>query len=168
MSHKEKKKKIYIYTLIYISIYTCISKQEKTAHSYYNLYSCIAGGFFTSWATREVQQYWSGQPIPFSRGSSRPRNPTRVSSIAGRFFTNCPICYIYFTINSNNNTRGDKQVGPGGIIWNYSWGLLRWVRDMWGFNALLFLLPYIDIFHNENIFVPKQDLYKDTREFSLN
>ena len=26
--------------------------------------SCIAGGFFTSWATRESQEYWSGQPIP--------------------------------------------------------------------------------------------------------
>ena len=26
--------------------------------------SCIAGGFFTSWATREAQEYWSGWPIP--------------------------------------------------------------------------------------------------------
>ena len=26
--------------------------------------SCIAGGFFISWATREAQEYWSGQPIP--------------------------------------------------------------------------------------------------------
>ena len=26
--------------------------------------SCIAGRFFTSWATREAQEYWSGQPIP--------------------------------------------------------------------------------------------------------
>ena len=26
--------------------------------------SCIAGGFFTSWATREAQEYWSRQPIP--------------------------------------------------------------------------------------------------------
>ena len=25
---------------------------------------CIAGGFFTSWATREAQEYWSGKPIP--------------------------------------------------------------------------------------------------------
>ena len=25
--------------------------------------SCIAGGFFTSWATREDQEYWSGYPI---------------------------------------------------------------------------------------------------------
>ena len=24
----------------------------------------IVGGFFTSWATREAQEYWSGQPIP--------------------------------------------------------------------------------------------------------
>ena len=27
--------------------------------------SCIAGRFFTSLATREAQEYWSGQPIPF-------------------------------------------------------------------------------------------------------
>ena len=26
--------------------------------------SCIAGGFFTSWTTKEAQEYWSGQPIP--------------------------------------------------------------------------------------------------------
>ena len=26
--------------------------------------SCIAGGFFTSWITREAQEYWSGWPIP--------------------------------------------------------------------------------------------------------
>ena len=26
--------------------------------------SRMAGGFFTSWATREAQEYWSGQPIP--------------------------------------------------------------------------------------------------------
>ena len=26
--------------------------------------SHIAGGFFTSWATRGAQEYWSGQPIP--------------------------------------------------------------------------------------------------------
>ena len=26
--------------------------------------SCIAGGFFTIWVTREGQEYWSGQPIP--------------------------------------------------------------------------------------------------------
>ena len=44
--------------------------------------SCIAGGFFTIWATREAQEAYS-----FSRGSFRPRNQTRVSCIAGGFFT---------------------------------------------------------------------------------
>ena len=26
--------------------------------------SCTAGRFFTNWATREAQEYWSGEPIP--------------------------------------------------------------------------------------------------------
>ena len=49
--------------------------------------SCIAGGFFTSWATREARILeWVA--YPFSSGSSQTRNWTRVSCIAGRFFTN--------------------------------------------------------------------------------
>ena len=35
--------------------------------------SCIAGGFFTIWATREAQEYWSGQPIPSPRDLPDPR-----------------------------------------------------------------------------------------------
>ena len=26
--------------------------------------SCIAARFFTSWATREAQEYWGGKPVP--------------------------------------------------------------------------------------------------------
>ena len=37
--------------------------------------SHIAGGFFTSRATREAQEYWSGQPIP-----SQPFFPTQESN----------------------------------------------------------------------------------------
>ena len=48
----------------------------------------ITGGFFTIWASREAQEYWSG--YPFSRLSSWPRNWSRVSCIAGRFFTSLP------------------------------------------------------------------------------
>ena len=48
---------------------------------------CIAGGFFTVWATREAQEYCSWVAYPFSRGSSWPKNQTRVSCIAGGFFT---------------------------------------------------------------------------------
>ena len=43
--------------------------------------------FFTSWATREAQEYGVGS-LSFSRASSWPRNGTEVSCIAGRFFTN--------------------------------------------------------------------------------
>ena len=53
--------------------------------------SCIAGGFFTSWATREAQEYWRWVSYPFSSRFSRPRNWTRVSCIAGGFFTNWAI-----------------------------------------------------------------------------
>ena len=49
--------------------------------------SCIAGGFFIIWATREAQEYWSGKPIPSPGESSGPRNRTRVSCIAGGFST---------------------------------------------------------------------------------
>ena len=48
--------------------------------------SHTAGRFFTIWATREVHEYWRGQPIP-SRGSSQHRNWTRMSCITGGFFT---------------------------------------------------------------------------------
>ena len=33
------------------------------------------------------QEYWSGLPCPFSRGSSLPRDQAQVSRIAGRFST---------------------------------------------------------------------------------
>ena len=42
--------------------------------------SCIAGGFFTIWATREAQEYWSGWSIPFlgelPDPGIEPRSPT--------------------------------------------------------------------------------------------
>ena len=34
--------------------------------------SCVAGGFFTSWATREAQEYWSRWSIPFPGDLSDP------------------------------------------------------------------------------------------------
>ena len=47
---------------------------------------CIAGGFFTVWATQEAQEYWSGQLVPSPGECSQPRNKTGVSCIAGGFF----------------------------------------------------------------------------------
>ena len=37
------------------------------------------------------QEYWSGLPFLFSRGSSQPRDQTRVSCITGGFFTTEPL-----------------------------------------------------------------------------
>ena len=44
--------------------------------------SHIAGGFFTSWATREAPRILEWVAYPFSNGSSQPRNQTKVSCIA--------------------------------------------------------------------------------------
>ena len=42
--------------------------------------SCTAGGFFTVWATRKVQEYWSRWPIPspgdLPNPQIEPRSPT--------------------------------------------------------------------------------------------
>ena len=44
------------------------------------LVSCAAGRFFTVWATREPQEYWSGLPFPspgnLPNPGIRPRSPT--------------------------------------------------------------------------------------------
>ena len=45
-----------------------------------------AGGFFTSWATREAQEYWSGQPFP-SPGISPSQGSNQVYHIASGFIT---------------------------------------------------------------------------------
>ena len=39
--------------------------QTQVSHS--------ACAFFTSWATREAQEYWSGRPMPFARDLLDPR-----------------------------------------------------------------------------------------------
>ena len=49
--------------------------------------SRIAGGFLTSWDTKETPAILEWVIYPSSSGSSQPRNRTRVSCIAGRFFT---------------------------------------------------------------------------------
>ena len=48
--------------------------------------SRIAGRFFTSWATRDGQEYWSGS-LSFLQWIFPTRNWTGVSCIVGGFFT---------------------------------------------------------------------------------
>ena len=51
---------------------------------------------------------------PFSSGSSRPRNQTRVSCIAGGFFTNLAIrlieCYVTFISTTRKQEENSKQI----------------------------------------------------------
>ena len=58
--------------------------------------SRTAGRFFTSWATREAQEYWSGWPIPFPEDLSDPGTELRSpalqadslpAELAGKSFT---------------------------------------------------------------------------------
>ena len=56
--------------------------------------SCIGGRFFSSWATRKAQEYWSGLPIPSPALSSQHRNLTGLSCIVGGFFTNWAISEV--------------------------------------------------------------------------
>ena len=56
--------------------------------------SCIADAFFTSWATREAQEYWSGS-LSLSRASSWPRNGTGVSCTTGGFFISWVISEVH-------------------------------------------------------------------------
>ena len=43
--------------------------------------SSITGGFFTSWATREAQEYWCGQPFPSPRDLLNLRIEPRSSAL---------------------------------------------------------------------------------------
>ena len=61
--------------------------------------SCIAGRFFSSWATREAQEYWNGS-YPFSWWHSWLKNWTGVSCIAGRcLFTSWAIREALISMN---------------------------------------------------------------------
>ena len=56
--------------------------------------SHIAGGFFTSWATKGSPRILAWVAYPFPRGSSSDKNQTSISCIVGRFFTSWAITEI--------------------------------------------------------------------------
>ena len=68
--------------------------------------SCIAGRFFTVWATREAHEYWSGWPIPSPGDFPDPGNQTKVSCIAGRLFTSWATreaCYLHDSFKNSHS-----------------------------------------------------------------
>ena len=58
--------------------------------------SYIAGGFFTSWATREAQEYWCGQtllsPGDLPHPGMEPRAPTLQAASLPAEPRGCPLC----------------------------------------------------------------------------
>ena len=80
------------------------------------LVSHIAGGFFTSWATREAQEYWSGWPILSLADIPNPGIEPGSPAIAGRFFTNWAmrealICKTHFNLKSLNVKHAEHDQG---------------------------------------------------------
>ena len=62
--------------------------------------SCIASKFFTVWATRETQEYWSGKPISSPGDFPDPGIEPGSPAFAGRFFNSWatregPIYHMY-------------------------------------------------------------------------
>ena len=55
--------------------------------------SCIAGRFFTSWATREAEEYWTGYPIPCPVDLANPEIKPWFP-VLQEFFTNSAISEI--------------------------------------------------------------------------
>ena len=80
--------------------------------------SLIAGGFFTSWATREAQEYWCGWPIPspgdLPHPGMKPGSPAlQVDSLPAEIN-----CYVFASLCSRNlscaltntvNRKGSEQ-----------------------------------------------------------
>jgi len=95
--------------------------------------SCIAGRLFTSWATREAQEYWR-VAYSCSSGSSWPRNLTRVSCIAGGFFTSWATKEALFLlmlgkIEGNNRGRDGWMASP--TQWTGVWKALGDGEGQW-------------------------------------
>ena len=71
--------------------------------------SRIVGRFFTSWATREAQEYWSGYPIPFPEdlpdpgikpGSPALQADSLPTELSGKPIIWCFICMSIFFLDS--------------------------------------------------------------------
>ena len=82
--------------------------------------SRTAGSFFTSWATREAQGYWSGEPIPSPADLPKPRNQASVSCIAGGFFTN----WWWLILIVDNETTSPQRLNQSSLH-SHCWYLVN-------------------------------------------
>ena len=100
--------------------------------------SGIAGGFFTSWATRKAQEYWSEQPIPSPADLPDPGmelwSPTfQEDSLPAELAAKPTVGMVIIKKRRNNSVGEDvgkmqhclcewKLARP---LWRYAWKLLK-------------------------------------------
>ena len=122
--------------------------------------SWIAGGLFTSWATREDQEYWSLWPIPspadlFNPGIEPESPALQVDSLPtellgkprrqGRWpfyhlFKNFPQ-FVMIRIVKGFNTVDETEVDFF-FFWNsLAFSMIRWMLAIWSLAPLPFLNP---------------------------
>ena len=90
------------------------------------------------------QEYWSGS-IPFSRGSSRPRDQTRVSCNAGGFFTGWATRETLLVKGQIVDVRGFADLGcsysdSAVVVWKQP-EVINMQINMWGCVLIKLYLP---------------------------
>ena len=101
--------------------------------------SSIAGGFFTSWATKEAQENWSGKPIPSAAdlpdpGIERGSPTLQADSLPTELLNGgpntdrgwCPSLRSWFSPPTNISQNAHRRKADG--TWNTS---LCWPESCW-------------------------------------
>ena len=93
--------------------------KESSQPRDWNQVSCIAGRFFTSWATRKSPRILQWVAYPFSSKSFQPRNWTQVSCIGGRCFNLWATREALTMVGKLKDTAEyiSKQLGDGRMCW---------------------------------------------------
>ena len=109
---------------------------------------CIAGGFFTSWATREALEYCSGEPIPFPADlpdpGIEPGSPAvSVDSLPTELSGKPKV--IWYSLRVFHTVKGCSAVSEtavGVFFWNFlAFSMIQQMLAIWSLVPLAFLNP---------------------------
>ena len=121
---------------------TCRTKKLQSCPTLCNTMDCSLPGFSVHGIFQATKLEWVA--FPFSRGSSRPRDRTRVSHIAGRCFT------VWSTREAWRKNEGFPQLkNTDFVIASINMeGLLPHHKGKWShhFTNFFFLVRYLHIF----------------------
>ena len=115
--------------------------------------SYIAGGFFTSWATREAQEYWSGEPIPSPGNLPDPGIKPGSPALQADSYTNWAIREMNIHVVFSNWrefilkllwTSRDKQFSSH---WKFSF--VQSLSCVWLCNPMNHSMPGLPVHHLE-------------------